>query len=486
MDFGYLIDKINIKELPEEITLFLGQNNQKYCCNLRGFYSRLLEEVGEDVKESYLNRILKYLSSDSPSRINIIDDFNENIYDENLKKFVKKLVNKINSCHNYMFLYDKLVGQVNYVFFSKEQYDCLIKFYHEKEYETFMFYLLRHAFSAYRYNIPGIVSKRIYHEALTLYFNSKHRSLMMKASADLGNEDAAILYADQIYVDDIDAAMIYFLKAKNNVSALWEIAFALENNNLKEETISIIEKELKDRFLENEFTVKLSVTTKGSLKRNSKTLMMAVKLNFYIIDKFYFSKALNSVGKLLIFDYIIYENNRDESIRLAKKILQKATKLGNINAMTNLAVYYEKNIDDSDYDFQTLKKMFKTSAEVGDIEACSHYGSILFKESKESDALYYLNYAADRKDGLACIKLADYYELKNQFEKASEYYKKAIDCKCYDGAYYLALLLIQKKYLGKNENINSNIIAEEYIVRYIDKFTESVKIKAQKILESIQ
>ena len=75
MDFGYLIDKLNIKELPEEITLFLRQNNQKDCCNLRGFYSRLLEEISFDVKESYLNRILKYLSSDTASRINIIDDF---------------------------------------------------------------------------------------------------------------------------------------------------------------------------------------------------------------------------------------------------------------------------------------------------------------------------------------------------------------------------------------------------------------------------
>jgi len=77
MNIEYMIDKLNIKDLPEMITTYLHEYKIKEFNNLRSYYSKLFDFIGEDVKNSYLNRVLKYLSSDTLSIINIIEDFNE-------------------------------------------------------------------------------------------------------------------------------------------------------------------------------------------------------------------------------------------------------------------------------------------------------------------------------------------------------------------------------------------------------------------------
>ena len=47
--------KAKIKDLPDMITSYLHEYSVKELSNLRGYYSRLLEFINDDVKDSYLN-----------------------------------------------------------------------------------------------------------------------------------------------------------------------------------------------------------------------------------------------------------------------------------------------------------------------------------------------------------------------------------------------------------------------------------------------
>ena len=482
----YLIDKINIKDLPEEISHFFKKNSVKEYNNLRIFYTRLLEEVSEDVKLSYLNRVLKYLSSDSSSVINIIEDFNEGVYDSELKLFCKKLVSKINKYNGYLELYETLNKQVISVFFDKDDYLLAKNSHNEEDYELFLFILIKHMFKCYQTNIPGIVCKRFYEEALTLAYNTKHRSLMLKSSADLGNADAAILYADYMYDKDIDEAMMYFYKAKSKVPALWEIGFALEHNMLKKETVQFLLKEMPEYFLSDELIEKISVSEFGKNKTDEKTLLLAVKIYSYIVKKHEFTKAINSIGKLLIFDYILYDNSREKSVKIAKDYLKRAIKLGNLNAMTNLSVYFTNNPDDSEYDYELMKRLFRFSADLGDVEACYYYGKILLDEEKDKQALTYLKYAEERNEKNACFILGKYYELNQDYKEAIKCYQKALSKRYYDAAYSLALLYFKLNELYDDFDIEYKEIAKELLNDNIDKLSDDIKVKAKSLLDKLK
>ena len=101
-------DRINIKEFSETVSDYLHNNGQKKICNVRKYYSTLLGCINEDIKESYLNRILKYLSSSIPQSIAIIDDFNDGIYDNNLMKFANILSSELQKTEDFIIFIKEL------------------------------------------------------------------------------------------------------------------------------------------------------------------------------------------------------------------------------------------------------------------------------------------------------------------------------------------------------------------------------------------
>ena len=482
MDISTIIDKINIKNLPEIITSYLHEYSIKELTNLRSFYSRLLEFINEDVKNSYLNRILKYLSSDTTSVINIIEDFNDNIYNKELLSFSKYLVDIINNTENAQSLYEKLNRNVNFIFFENNKQYCEVKTYHNnKEYDKFIYSLLKHSFKLYQINLPGIVGKRLLDEALTLNYNTEHRKRVIQASAELGNELAINLHACHIYSEDRDGAVRFLLKNKNNASELWQIAFELEYNTLSKETIQLIKNELDFILEEDEFINKIKVTKKGKEKLYDMTLLYAYKIYYYIANKYGFSKAYNSLGKLMIFDYISYDSDRNKTIYYAKHYLNKAIKMGNFNSATNLSIYYYYNTYDDEFDFITMKKLFKVSALLGDIEANCYYGKILIDEGKFKEGVNYLIYAAEHNNGLACAELAKYYELNCKYELAIENYKKAIINNMYDAAYNLALLYLNLNAVSNGEKVSKDTVFY-YLNKYKDKLSDDIRKKAENLL----
>ena len=123
VDISNIIDLINIKNLPEMICEYLHSKNEKSYSNLRKFYSKMFEYFSEDIKSSYLNRILKYLSSDTPSDIYFIDDINEGIFDKELKEFCDDLVEVINKYDDCTNLYEQLNRKINFIFYENTEDD---------------------------------------------------------------------------------------------------------------------------------------------------------------------------------------------------------------------------------------------------------------------------------------------------------------------------------------------------------------------------
>lgn len=477
MELDYLIDKINIKTLPELISGYMHENLIKKYYNLRSFYSILLSTINEDIKNSYLNRILKYLSSDKESNIGIIDDFNENVYDDALALFSKNLCDEINKTNDSEILYEKLNRNVNRMYFDYKEYVDIKDSHNNKEYSKFLFLLLKHAFSRYKYNTPCITGKRLYDEALSMYYDSDTRKEYLRLSAELGNLDGILLHTAHIYRSNVDEAILYHLKIKTNPSSLWQIAFAIENKYITKTTIEIVKKELGSVLIDDDFTKKFS---EGS-KCNNENMLLAFKIYNYCINKYQFTKAINSIGKLLINDLLSYKNDRAESIELAKQYFNRAIKLGNISAIINIAIYYYNHPDDKDYDAYIIKKYFKIASDFGDTTCKRYYGEILLKEGKKEEALDIFKEAASKNESHSCYHLGKYYEMNNEYPKAIDYYKLAINNKYYDAVYDLANLY----YLLENLYNDSAYIgmASSLVNYYYDMLSDEIKKKVSKFLE---
>ena len=171
--------------------------------------------------------------------------------------------------------------------------------------------LLKHTFNTYQINIPGIVSTRLYEESITMVYDSETRKRMMSASANLGNIDAAVLHACHLLKEHNLEGIDYLLKAKSKPYALWVIGFLIETNKLNKEKIWKVEKELSDLFIEDDFISKI--------KGNKKNIILALKIYYYLYKKFHFSKSINSIGKLFIGKFIMFNESPDETIMIGKK-----------------------------------------------------------------------------------------------------------------------------------------------------------------------
>ena len=454
MNLEYVVDKINIKNLPEDIASYMQNNNSHKYTNLRSFYKELLKHVNDDFLDSYLNRILKYLSSDKESNIYIFDDFTDNIYDEELISFSNKLCSEIDKYNNNTELYEKLNQHLNRMFFDFEDFVKVKDAHNDKDYPKFLFLLLKHCFENYKINVPNITAKRIYDVAMTLDDDSKKYHLI-KLSSDLGNYDASLLYSSYIYNEYPDEAIDLYLKFKSYPVAQWRIAKAIEEKRLNPQTIITIKKSLKNNLIDNSLTKNIKIVK----EKENKNLKLAFQIYDYCAENFNFNKAMKSIGQLLIDGCVIYKN-KEESLKLGKEYFIKAIKLGDIDSVLSMALYYHNHKSSKDYDEFLENKYFEISAKYGDFTACNYYGEILLKEGKTEEAIEYFKKSASGNNGIACKHLGNYYELKNDYKEAINYYKKSLQLNNYNTVLDLANLYHlltniynDKAYAGMAKNI---------------------------------
>ena len=76
--------------------------------------------------------------------------------------------------------------------------------------------------------------------------------------------------------------------------------------------------------------------------------------------------------------------------------------------------------------------------------------------------------------------------MKQEFQDAIKYYKKSITNHYYDAAYNLSLLYFQMDIINKAHDIEYKELAKRYLSDYKDKFTESIREKALKLLETLK
>ena len=427
--------------------------------------------------DSYLTRILKYLSSDEESIIHIFEDINDGVFDDKLNEFCIHLCNEIDKHSDNKKFYEKINSSINRIYFEYKEF-IKTKFAHNnEEYSTFMFYILKHAFSRYRINTPNITAKRIYNEALVLDDNSEERKKLIELSSELGNQDAILLHASYIFNENPNKAVELYLKCKSSPVALWKIAYSIENNTLTPETILKIKKTLKEILSDKKNYEDITITN----HQNNKNMIIAVKIYTYCANRYTFNKAINRLGRLLINEKIKYKNSKIKSKKLAIEYLTKAIRLGNIDSVTTMAIYYNDNKDKSDYDQYLERKYFEISAKYGNALGCRYYGEILVEEGLIDDSIKYFKKAAQNDEPIACYHLGKYYEMNNNYPDAIRYYKKSISLKNYSTVLDLAYLYDYLANIEKNKTYNN---MAKSLVKYYYKFLdEETKLECEQFLE---
>lgn len=411
---------------------------------------------------------------------------------------------------------------------------------------NFMGLLFLHAFANIAINLPHFTAERFFLEALTLSPNTAMRMKLLKCAADCGHGYAALMYANHVYDSDPDTALEYFIiasglrnadpnggrpaKSETESNALWEIAFMFENHKLNENKIDYV-----DNIIE--IDKKISNAAKGRIKLDDdetvgqrfdpdnelhlrdyilgfsfadnevnqviqyskdKCIIYALKLYLYIAKKdVSFPKAFNSLGKLILGEYIgkpeNVPNNDIDDIRfgLAKNYLDTAIHFGNTNAMVNLAIYYHnrlklgKKLTDSE--MKEMRYYLETAAELDEREAQQHLGEILMSEGKYEQAKEYLKYAADKGTASACHSLGKAYAFNLQDNDAIEYFEKALSLNCHDAAYDLAEIYLLRKSAKDGEPLASTY--REYAVHLLENrmpyMSEPFKEKSEKLLKNL-
>ena len=431
-------DCINLKKFSETISDYLHYNNQKKICNVRRYFSTLLGCINEDVKESYLNRILKYLSSSTAQSIAIIDDFNDGIYDKNLMKFANILSTELQKTEDFNIFIKKLDDMIIVPYLSIEEYNNLKECLNNKDYDNYLFILIKHTFKTYKISLPNISSQRMLEEALTIYFDTEFQKRLINESAKLGNHQAIILFGNLNYSSP-QVSLNYYLKAKKNKIALWEIGYMLETGNLTQEVVELIKKEIDFCIIKDSFINNIVVDKKV---KNPESIKLAFQIYYYIISNFEYSKAFNSIGKLLLNGTVSYKDDKKTTNKYIKQYLLKAIRLGNINAPRLLATYFVGNPKDEDYNESYIMELLRNSADMGEIDANYEYGMLL-KRKKLKQSRKYLMYAAEQKNSSACYELAQMFELKGDYKNACEYYKRAIYYGRVSAVYDLCLMYIE-------------------------------------------
>ena len=489
-----LLDVINIKTFPETIIDYLKSKNiDTKVKNLRSFYSILLLSINEDVKDSYLNRILKYLPAKEESEILILSDISEGIYKKELIDFFSNIHQDIRKSTNYVLFYKKLTELCKVIYFEKDEADQIRKAFDDEEYVDVLYLLFIHACKNYKTNTPDILALRLLKDSFSILDWKDARYTLLKMSADLGNETACQLYAN--YITDYHKQASYFLKGKASPQNLWELAYVIEHYNINNEIYNEVKKELKDIIIKGESFLEVPITVMCTTDTfEMDCILLSLNIYLYLANVKKLSKAYNSVGKFFLFNKV---NVVDKTGNIDKKkneelgldFLWKAIRLSNINAIQNLTTYYYENKIKTDFD---LKELLKIGANAKDIASSVYLFRILLDENKPTEAEEYLKFIANTNDDAnieAQYKLAKIYENKLQLDDAIKYYEKAINNDYYLASYDLAKLYFNKamtEMLSDNKKKGYLLMSINLLESYFEQYDIKIKKEAKTLLSNMK
>lgn len=491
MNENILLDTFNIKTYPELIINYLKTNNIKTNINnLRSFYSELLESINNDVKDSYLNRILKYLSSKEECTILIFEDIKDNIYKKQIESFFEKLNNLIITNSTHTFFYKSIVEKCSFIFFEENELKEVNKMYSQENYDSLLYFLFIHACKNYKTTPPKITAERLLNESYCLYDDTDLKPVLIKTAADLGNDIACEIYGNITY-SDFNERLIYFLKGKSYPNNLWEIGFIIEHFGLTNDQLSMLKKELKYIFDEGSKYMENIVVINEDNPFNKECITLALQIYFYLANEKCSSKGLCSVGKFFLEEMVaIVEKNKidkEKSMKAGLDYSFKAVRLSNIQAMQNVGTYFYRN-KNTEKEFK-YKELLQIGADAKDLLSCVYLTKILVEENKLNEAEKYLKIIANKKDGESLYRLGKIYESKSKLQESIKCYNEAISNNYYSASLDLAKLYFAE-YMNNMENSNSKnsylLIAINVLEKNYNKYTEKEKEEADLLLKNFK
>lgn len=489
-----LLDEINIKTFPEAIIEYLkSKNTNSKFNNLRSFYSLILGSISTDVKESYLNRILKYLSADEESQILILDDIGKGLYEKELTSVFSSICEKIEEKNSFTIFYKKLLDSCKLIYFEKDESEKIKTAFDCGDYVQQLYLLFLHACQNYRTNTPNILAERLLTNSFSILEGKKVKYELLKASADLGNTTACLLYGNAI-LDRADQ-FNYFFKGRALPQNIWEIAFLFEKGRVNVDIYNKAKKEFKTIINIGEKFLGETLGVRGVCSTfEMDCMLLAFNLYLYLANVKNFPKAFNSVGKLLIKQNIVITSgdkkiDEEKAKAIGLDYLRKGIKLGNINAIQNYVTYlYEERIE-TPFD---LKSLITIGANAKDIPSAMYLSKMLLDEKRFDEAEPYLKFLADCAQSYAAdsqYSLAKIYENKLQLEDAVKYYEKAINNGLYDASFSLAKLYFNKAMSsGTAANMKKSylIMAVNLIESYFHQYDEAIKKEAALLLDNMK
>lgn len=230
--------------------------------------------------------------------------------------------------------------------------------------------------------------------------------------------------------------------------------------------------------------------------------LVCYKTYWVIVHKDKFTKALNSLGKLLLSKKVgicVYQHNHifnmeEESIEEAKEFLYQAMALGNTNALVNLANYYfslyKKNLLEDNGKEKMLQFLFTAADDFSEPKACSLLGDYYFINNNLSFAgnYYKKSFSHTDRNGYSFYMLGRIADLNLNKSVAIDYYNKAVSQGYYDAAYYSAIIWFNDS-LIENDKSNSSYLrlrAKDYVDKYLPLFSYEIQLKSLDLIKVLK
>ena len=504
MNVQLIQDFINLKQLLDYIADFSSKNLPNSELNDKKKIIKLILEYvsvpGTDsAVTSYLNKIQKYLSSDKPMSIQIIDDINDGAWDNELRLATDDIYRQTTVSNESFKLYHSLYERCSSFHFTEVEFSSIRYAFTNKKYDDLLFLLFKHAFEKYQTNLPTILSKRLYEEALTLSLGSDMRSNLFREAADLGNKYAAVEYGECVYEKNIELAAEYFVKAIPLQPAIWEIGFILEKNKLPPEKVKefastdFYKKNCESFFLNSPDGFELYI--EGTEESQIESLRIAFIVYFYLAneERYGFTKAYNSLGKLLINNRVAISTNdgfylKHETQEKGLAYLKKAIDLGNTNAMVNLATFYHAQNKAGLYltEKECIVPMLEVAASLGEIEANVLLADIYLEEGNVHSAKEYLQFAHSKGRPSATFKLGGICETEGKYDLALSHYKFAMENGLSDAAYSYVLLSSSPLYLSTQNIPMNRFYLSGILQKHLNRMSDNIASKSLAYIDFLE
>lgn len=494
-------DKINLYDLAEVISISKKYNTREKVTAavfspikpVKDFDENYMYKYGTDVSKF----LKKYLSSDNPRNNVMLDEISEAVSDicnsirnNDLNRTQSSLIDscidlaKNLSAAESQEIISTLFNYCNFINFSEDEFELLESYYLDKNNSvtnngTILAILYSHAIKNYKINLPKFYANRLFYEAMTLTYASDMQKFMFKEAADICRNmsqssiascESACNYANLMYSKDPELACDYFLTAASKLpSAWWEIGFLIETGKLSEKTVLFLDRKISNDFAEELSKIQVlksndivnraiplafrSKSFSDIIEENN--LITCFKLYYAVSQKYYFSKAYNSVGKLLINNivYVIDVDTGDfsesENYNLATDFLYKAMAMGNINAMVNMGEHlyqeYRREPNLPTHKYQRMCNLLSLAADTfSEPEACRILGDLYYSKNDFSLSYSYYEKAVNRDSilpngGYCFFMLGEINYKMTKFHNAISMYQKAIG-----RGYYAAALSCSK------------------------------------------